>query len=757
MGRGTTTSPAPGHSRFFRSLFTFRFSLFGYHILTCPDHSHLLSLLLLLQQSPDSGYSSAALRATIDRAVVQNAVAAIQVRSFAANYQSSIAVLKRLPEHIEGSSAVDQVAGVYRWSRSGVYEQHVIGRRIRTTGKALPPTGLPANGWVIPPPVGEAFCPLVPSRAVVTMAVMDSLESPTCDGPLHPLSLDRDELYRFSGGDTTALERHDGRVERLVRIEVWPRADFSGQAAAFRGSIYLDPENGHLRRIRGQVLSLGGPAPTGLAGILATTFSSALMMDLELDEVPGVGLVPTYQWIELQVRQPLTSDIYTVIRMVTRLRDLSSTEAPGGGPLSPQVAGKSFAPDDSTGDFRAWTSAPGYDIGRVLDRDLADVGPLRSRAVGQPTLTPRASGGFDYFRYNRVEGVFIGAVATLRLRDAAPGLSFKGGVGYATKEEVVRPQLTVNWNHDQWFLTARGERTLDLATKFADPLDYGRGIKPLISSDNYDYIDRWNAAIGVGRYLRRHRAGLARVDIGYARDGATPALIGKGLFGQTFLPNPTVEPGSYLRTVVRLDVSPDISSRFTRTGLSLRIRYERGDGDLSYNRYQAGFSARANLRRVVLTLVGDGGIATGAALPTQQLFLLGGQGSLPGYRFDQFAGDQAWLARGLISVPIPIFDDPVRLAGRFSLPAPSPSISFRLYAGQTEVSSAAMQAAVTRLGTRANPDGPGTIPYAATTDGIRASAEFRLSFFGNLFGVGFAKPLEPSGKWKFEFSVGQTF
>lgn len=715
----------------------------------------MFAFLLLLQQAPAPHDS--ALRTELERAVVQNAIAAVQARPFSARYQASIAVLKRLPENIEGSSAIDQVAGVYRWTRAGVFDQHETGRRSRNTGLPLPLSGFLGNGWIVPPVVGEAFCPLVPSRAVLTLKLLDSLEAPSCDGPLNPLSVLRDSLYQFRGGDTVRLKTPDGVEQLLIRVDVTPRAAFPERVAVFRGDIYLDPASGRLRRMRGQVLSIGGPAPHGAGRVLSAAFSSALLLDLGMEEIEGVGTVPTYQWLEYQLRQPFSTEIYTVIRTITRLSAISPTTAPDGGPLLPQLYGLTEAPRDSIHHFRGWTSLPGRDIEHVQSRELADVGPPRARPTGPPTLTPRASGGFDYFRYNRVEGVYLGAVATLRLRDAAPGWSLKGGVGYATKADIVRPQLVATWQRDHWFITARGERALDLATKFADPLDYGRGIKPLFALDNFDYVDRWNGALGIGRYLRRHRAGLVRVDIGYASDQSTPALFSRGLLGQHFLPNPNVEPGRYLRTVVRLDVSPDISARFTRPGLALRIRYENGSGDLDYNRYQAGVSAQANVGRVVLTFVGDGGIATGAHLPSQQLFLLGGQASLPGYDYDQFAGDRAWLARGLISIPIPVLDRPLRVGGGLKLPPPAPSISFRLYTGQAQVTSGAMQASVDRLGIRPDPDGPGALPYARASDGVRASTEVRLSLFGNLFGFGVAKALESGTRWRFQFSLGQSF
>jgi hypothetical protein len=666
--------------------------------------------------------------------------------------------VRRLPDNVEGSATIEQMAGIFRWTPAGVFQQHQTGYRVITVGVPLPGASLLANGWVLPPLIGERLRVLQPSGPLEELSAADSLESPE-GGPLHPLSLSRAEVYFFRGGDTVEIETPDRVVERLVRVEVWPRTDLTQRTSVFRGSLYLDPATGGLRRLRGQILAVGGPPHSGFAKVLNAALANAMLLDVVNTEVPGVGLFPTFQWIELQVQMPLSNESYTAVRLVTRLGTVTTTAQPDSaatGPLLPQAAGLTSADADSLGNYRAWSFPPGDALARVRGRELADVGPVRARPTGPPTLAPRGTNGADFLRYNRVEGLFLGAAATLRLRDAAPGLSLRGGVGYATKAEIVRPQLSLTWARGNWAVTARGERAIDLATKFPDPLDYGRGLRAIFAADNYDYIDRWKATLGVSRYLSRRRAGMARVEVGWTEDRPTPALITNGPFGQNFFPNPGVDPGRYLRTLVRFDVSPEISPRFARPGVGFRLRYERGDGDLEYNRYQAGFTARANAGRALLTLVGDGGVVTGSALPAQQLFLMGGQGSLPGYEYDQFAGTRAWLARGLISIPLPFLDNPIPLGQGIALPPVNPSISFRLYAGQAEASDPAGLAAIGRLGTR--PDANGApLPYAQPSQGVRATTEIRLTLFGSLIGLGVARPLEAGAKWKFQFALGQVF
>jgi len=62
--------------------------------------------------------------------------------------------------------------------------------------------------------------------------------------------------------------------------------------------------------------------------------------------------------------------------------------------------------------------------------------------------------------------------------------------------------VTADLARGKWLTNGQVMRDLDLTTKFADPLDYNRGIRALFQQDNYDYVDRVTAGIGETRFCR---------------------------------------------------------------------------------------------------------------------------------------------------------------------------------------------------------------------------------------------------------------
>ena len=66
-----------------------------------------------------------------------------------------------------------------------------------------------------------------------------------------------------------------------------------------------------------------------------------------------------------------------------------------------------------------------------------------------------------------------------------------------------------------------------------------------------------------------------------------------GLFGGDFRPNRPVTPGSYVRSRVQLDVGRNIITSPLASGLGATVIYERGDGNLEWQRSQSqGFGQR---------------------------------------------------------------------------------------------------------------------------------------------------------------------
>jgi hypothetical protein len=115
---------------------------------------------------------------------------------------------------------------------------------------------------------------------------------------------------------------------------------------------------------------------------------------------------------------------------------------------------------------------------------------------------------------------------------------------------------------------------------------------------------------------------------------------------------------------------------------------------------------------LILSFVGYGGLARAPTLlPTQQLFLIGGSFSLPGYDFDQFGGDQALLLTGSVGFILPFLRQPMPISKTLALPAINPNIAVLAYVGWTGASNATAQASLDRLGTRVTSDNQ-TVPFS---------------------------------------------
>jgi hypothetical protein len=280
------------------------------------------------------------------------------------------------------------------------------------------------------------------------------------------------------------------------------------------------------------------------------------------------------------------------------------------------------------------------------------------------------------------------------------------------------------------------------------------GTRPIFAQDLYDYADRLLGQVGGGYRLEKNRNGVLRADFAVVKDKATPVELSTGPLGQNYYGNPTVDPGTYFRSRVSLIWREDISSHFARPGIGAQVYLENGQGDFQYSSVNARLVGRQNVRGLVLSFVGYGGMATApTALPTQQLFLIGGDFTLPGYDFDQFGGSRALLLTGQIGYVLPFLKRPIPVSKSLALPAINPNINLIGYVGWTGASDVG-QAALNQLGTRVNSDNQ-VVPYSVITNGARGSIQLKLGIFGNFLGFGVARTLDADGQWAFVFSMSQ--
>jgi len=721
----------------------------------------MIPLLFLLQVAApgrDSNYTSPALRDLVERAAAANALPPPDLRAYAARFESELAMIKGLPGPVEGTVTVDQVGGELRWDREKGYGQHQVGFRQETTGVPLPTSTFLYSGWVVPNLYGPELKTFGTASAEPTTPISARPRTEAVK-TVSPLSFDRDSIYRFAGGDTVMLDFPDGPPERLVLVRVAPRVDLPAKTQVFRGDIYLDPATAELRRMRGQLLTVGGPPDKTKQKVVDALVPNSSVMDVVNRRVAGAGLVPVYQRFDLMALLPFALDMQGAVRIITRLRDVqvdTTTPPTEVSPLTPDSSGVSHAPRDSARAYHEWTTGPTRMPSSVRVADLADVGPPKFGPEGSPVPLLRSPTSTDFIRYDRVEGLFTGLAVTLRLRDAFPGLSFRANGGYAWSEHAWRGGVVSTLARGPWTAEARAQAILAYITKFADPLTFGPGIGAILVNDTYDYVDRTQYGVGLARSFGRLEQVRARASVDWVEDHATVAALTTGPLGQTYPANPPVDVLSYLRTRAQVAWNPQISARFAEPGIGANALWEHGGGDQSYDLVQVYLIGRANWKRFTFALVGNAGAVYSANPPTQQLILFGGTGSLPGYEWDQFGGDRAVVVKWMVNIPLPFLTQPIKVGKKLSLPALAPNVSIRAYGGWSDASDAAAEASLARLGTRTDPNGQ-VVPFSVPTDGIKSSAQFRLGLFGSLIGLALSKAFDAGTDWTFNVDLGLAF
>lgn len=749
--------------------------------------SFCLALQIAATAPPESTYSTPALRQFIAAASAANRVVPAALQSYRARVETEIGIVVRRPDGFEGAVAVEQVESELSWQRTGAAEQRVIGYRSRSMGAQISMMSFFSQSWIVPTLYGNRLALLFPrdtarARRDSSRAGRRPAGARVVYGA-HPLGIARDLVYRFSGGDTVATLRAPGGEIPIVRVLVEPRDRLERRTIVFHGEMDIDAVHLNVVRLRGRFLSArgnsagatGGPVRRLGARLIGAAFDVLGFIELENAEVEGSAWIPATQRIELQVAAPFFGDMRSIVRIISRLRDYrlndSALVARGEGAaadsLAPLPHRITFAPADSISHFQGWHAEIGAATANARADDFVDVSPDAWRPTGAPRLEVRVDDPADLFRFDRIQGAFTGLGARLRLRDAAPGVSLSGTAGWAWSERTARGRASAEWRRGSWIYDARVGRSLDITNDFRFAFDSGATFAALFGShDDFDYVDRRSATLSAmhlfGRQegARFHETARAWLAEGVVHDaGATPHL-GSGLFtvDSGFRPNRGVVPGTYVRTMATLEYHPNVSGEFLEAGTGALLRYERGDGDLDYQRIEARLVGRRTFGAVSYAMRADGGILLSKAPPPQQLFELGATQGLPGYGYKEFAGDRAGLLHGVAMYSLPAFRAPLKIR-RFFLPAPAPALAAGIHAGWAEASDAAAWRSIALLGELARPI-PGSPPPVNTllsrpTDGVRATVDLGLRLFGGSVGIGVARAIDHRAPWRVVLGGGE--
>lgn len=737
----------------------------------------MLPLILLLQATaatarPDVHAAQphdSAMRAVLDSAAHRNLALPVGLRAYHAELESEIAVVLRSSTEHENALQLEQIESALDWSRETAFEQHIVGYRARAATASLSALSYFHGPWVAPVQYGNRLQFLLSRKGT------GAREDPRALHAVHPLATDRDDFYKYAGGDTVeVLQTHD-RTIPVVRIEVSPKINHSTPLLLFRGELDVDVTRYQIVRMRGELIRIN--ATHSLRSRLThLVLQGITYIELENGEFLGKFWLPTYQRIEAQARSPVASELRPLFRVVTRFRAHRITEDSAAAPAArqlpndevsvPEGGALTSARRDSLGAFADWKKEIGAETVAARASDFDDIAPDAWRVRGKPRLDWHAEHVADVLRFNRIEGLYTGAAATMHFRDRVPGLSLGGYGGVAWNEETVRGTLFARrvTSHSRW----QGEvgRSLMSTNDFRPALDFEASLMAaLVTADDYDYFDRQHARVSVSRALGSWASGSITLESGAISDNAVTPHVAYGLIhaDSGFRSNRAIDPGRAWRNAISVSVNPGVSGELLEPGVGVVLSYERGDGSLYWQRVDGRIVARHTWRSLTYAARVDGSAAFGTPVPRQQLLEFGENEGLPGYLYKEFGGDRAALVRGNVAYSLPLLQAPIRLRRNVVLPSLAPAVAFAIQSGWADASASTLRQlgtfGVRRDSTTGLPviDKHTRLPMLATrpTYGVRTSIEWSLRFFGGAMAIGIARAIDTKSPWRLTFAAAQ--
>jgi hypothetical protein len=717
-----------------------------------------LALLLVAQQQPApfelraEAYETPAVAAIIDRAAELNARIPAGLDGYRARVETELSFVRAEADGRETLLQLEQVASDLYWRADGGMLQRLVGYRSQTLGATFSGLSFFDVPWVVPILYGERI-DLVRTGGPAYAEGGALLRRRA----VHPFAATREDVYRFSGGDTVDIIVLPQRRIPIVRVRVEPRAQPARPTLLFHGDIDLDVTRMHIVRMQGRLIPSGrarNPLDFIAQGVLFIRFETA-----EYDE--GYWL-PRTQRFEAQAVSRL-GDERVLFRAISRFVDID-TNNPDALQLAADPTqfpyGRMEGDEDlgALGGFGEWRTVIGELNAEADAREFDAYGPPGLTPTGAPRLSFGVRRFSNLLRLNATEGVFTGGGLVFDFRNAAPGLSLRAHAGYSWGEQDVRGGAEIAQRHGGWEYIARGERLLAHTNDFTWAMDPEPAVPPMFAADEYDFLDRRIAGV-VARTVRP--GGLAfRFEAARAWDRnvgrnvmplepppVIPPLPGEEPepvepwppthSGDTRLNRP-VFPGAYWLGRGEVRLNPSAGGISLHPGLALRLAGEVAAGELDWQRVEVGAAVRRMMGRWTLALRGDAGISFSDQPPPQSLFELGTAADLPGYDYKAFSGDRAALGRATVMYTLPLLNAPIR-AGSMWLPAPAPSPSVGFQVGWTGASAEALQL-MDRFGWR-------------TSDGARTAIDLRLRFFGGSVSIGAARPLDRDGEWRFVWGL----
>jgi len=434
---------------------------------------------------------------------------------------------------------------------------------------------------------------------------------------------------------------------RVHEIQVRPR---DPSLPALVGSIFLEESTGALVR-------------------MSFTFTPSAYVDPRLDYINvtlenglwrGRYWLPHEQRLEIRREMPeLDLPFGTIIRTRMRVGDYRFNEPlpdwafVGGYPvtIAPRAQREAYPfeqPIDA--EWRLEFIGRPVEVGEIRDAARA---MLRQRAMSGLPRGRLAFGALsDVVRYNRAEGLALGFGVAARPAESVIG-RIQGGWSFGAAHPSARADLS-GGSRTHYALGAYLNRTGEVGG-FTHGSGIANTLGALIRADDAsDPFFQTGATITLRVPLRDPWSlrGNARAERQrHAVRTSTFTLFGNG---DSFRPVRPIDEGDHLSATLALRRDPRTVSggwwgegRLTAGGLLA------GRTDFRFGRaeVETGSAWTGADRRVRIDVSAAAGTSFGT-LPRQELILVGGRGTLPGYEQRGFGGDRYLLSRGLLSADL---------------------------------------------------------------------------------------------------------
>jgi hypothetical protein len=626
----------------------------------------------------------------------------------------------------------DELALEVYWRAPNLSKQRIVGRRDTT----LLPTDINYH---------RDHLGIVQNNFPAVIRLGDGDE--VMDVP-HPLSPSGLEEYDFAMSDSLRITI-PGRVIGVYEVKVRPKNDRQPRVI---GALYLDRDNGEVVR-------------------MALSFTRAAFKDKQLEDLFVVlenGLVGTRFWLprrqEIEIRRTATWLDYPVRGIIRGRWEIAEYEMNRGIPMATFAGPEIVQAPPSIMQRHPWPSA------RILDSLPPDVRAVTAEEIRRVQTEVRqlvreqalrrvrgsalaARGVSDVMRFNRVEGLALGAGLSWRLGN---GLGLAGSGRYGLEDRKAKGRVEASWQN-------AGGRMLR-AYYASDFRDVGDGAErsPLINSIaaqefGSDYTNPYSREITGGGIAWQQ--GGARWSFDVARERHRELAIHAVPATGAFAPPVAAAPVDAWRGIARYELPTTLGRWGTEIRHMIELRGTRTEASVrpcgvvlctetQVARLTTLFELERPLGAARLTSRTFVGQVWGRPLVAQELIFLGGPMSAPGYRFHELVGDQAASQSLGIQLPIPF--PSIRL-GRFGRsPARArlePHVTGALL-GAVDASAAVLQ---------------GTLPITShdplrpPASGFYPSAGLRLITAFDLFRFDLSRGLRDRGRWIFSFDVSRPF